>query len=131
MRTRDDQVAAIRSDQQFWRDLAAEVTPARYGEPGPMGEWTFGDMAGHLLGWRERTINRLDAFAHNRPDPPDPWPADLSGDPSDDPVNAWIHARHTGRSPEQLVAAYDASFDRLIEVLGTVPESRLTDPKAI
>ena len=25
-------------------------------EPGPMGEWTFKDLAAHLLGWRERTI---------------------------------------------------------------------------
>lgn len=131
MRTRAEQVAAIRADQQFWRDLAAEVTPARYAEPGPMGEWTFGDMAGHLLGWRERTINRLAAFAANEPDPPDPWPPFLAGDPSDDPVNAWIHAQHADRSPEQLVADYDATYDRLIDVLATVPDDRLTDPDAI
>ena len=55
MRTRAEQIAAIKADQQFWRDLAAEVGPDRYAEPGPMGEWSFGDMAGHLLGWRDRT----------------------------------------------------------------------------
>ena len=38
MRTRDEQFAGIRADQQFWRNLAAEVGPDRYAEPGPMGE---------------------------------------------------------------------------------------------
>jgi hypothetical protein len=62
MRTKAEQIAAIRTDQQFWRDLAAEVGPARYAEPGPMGAWSFGDLAWHLMGWRARTIARLEAF---------------------------------------------------------------------
>jgi mycothiol maleylpyruvate isomerase-like protein len=128
MRTRAEQIAAIKADQQFWRDLVAEVGPDRHAEPGPMGEWSFGDVAGHLLGWRNRTINRLDAFAKGQPDPPDPWPPFLAGDPSDDPVNAWIHAQHADTPPGQLVADYDASYDRLIDVLGEVPDARLTDP---
>ena len=40
MQTREEQTAVIKADQQFWRDLAAEVRPDRY-EPGPMGERTF------------------------------------------------------------------------------------------
>lgn len=63
MRTRAEQIADIKADQQFWRELAAEVGPDRYGEPGPMGAWSFGDMAGHLAGWRNRTIARLEALA--------------------------------------------------------------------
>ena len=52
MRTQAEQIAAIRADQEFWRALAAEVGPARYADPGPMGDWSFADMAGHLTGWR-------------------------------------------------------------------------------
>ena len=132
MRTRAEQITAIRADQQFWRDLAAEVTPARYAEPGPMGEWNFGDMAGHLAGWRNRTIARLDAVAHNKPDPAPPWPAafDTALD-DDDSINAWIHTRHAGRAPEHLVADYDASYDRLIAILESMPDETLTDPNAI
>jgi hypothetical protein len=63
MRTKAEQIAGIRADQQFWRDLAAEVGPDRYADPGPMGEWSFGDMAGHLVGWRNRTLLRLEAFS--------------------------------------------------------------------
>jgi mycothiol maleylpyruvate isomerase-like protein len=131
MRTRAEQIAAIRADQQFWRDLAAEVGPDRYGEPGPMGEWSFGDMAGHLLGWRNRTIARLAAAGRGEPAPPDPWPAELEETPSDDPINAWIHEHHAGRSPAELVDAYDASYDRLVSALDSVPDAVLTDPDAL
>jgi len=129
MRTKAEAVAALRADQQFWRDLAARVGPDRYAEPGPMGEWTFGDMAGHLVGWRNRTINRLDAFARGDPEPPNPWPAELDGD--DDSVNDWIHEQHAGQPPEQLVADYDASYDRIVAALERTPDAKLTDPDAI
>jgi uncharacterized protein (TIGR03083 family) len=132
MRTSAEQIAAIRVDQHFWRDLAAEVGPDRYAEPGPMGEWTFGDLAGHLLGWRNRTIRRLEALSRGEPDPPNPWPSELDGiEAGDDSINAWIHAQHAGRSPDQLVADYDASYDRLIAILESLPAATLTDPKLI
>jgi len=128
MRTRQDQIDALRADQRFWRELAAEVGPDRYAEPGPMGEWSFGDMAGHLLGWRNRSIGRLEAFSRGEAEPAPPWPSDLDGD---DPINDWIHARHADRSPEQLVADYDASYDRLIAALQSMPDDKLTDPAAL
>ncbi|HYN68647.1 MAG TPA: maleylpyruvate isomerase N-terminal domain-containing protein [Candidatus Eisenbacteria bacterium] len=128
MRTRTEQTEALRADQQYWRDLAAEVGPDRYAEPGPMGEWSFGDMAGHLLGWRNRTIRRLEAAARGEPEPPDPWPAELE---DDDVINDWIHEQHADRSPEQLVRDYDASYDRLITALESLPDEKLTDPNAM
>jgi hypothetical protein len=132
MRTRAEQIAAIRADQQFWRDLAAEVGPNRYAEPGPMGEWSFGDMAGHLLGWRNRTLARLEAFSRGEPDPPNPWPAELDdGDPTDVPINAWIHDHHADRSPAQLVGDYDASYDRLIVIIEAMSNDKLSNPGAI
>jgi mycothiol maleylpyruvate isomerase-like protein len=127
MQSKAQLIGGIREDQQFWRGLAAEVGPNRYAEPGPMGEWTFGDMAGHLLGWRERTIRRLEAAADGAPEPANPWPADLD---DDDIINDWIHDQHAGRPPEELVAAYDASYDRLVSALERIPEERLTDPAA-
>jgi Mycothiol maleylpyruvate isomerase N-terminal domain len=128
MRTRAEQIAAIRADQQFWRELAAEVGSDRYAEPGPMGEWSFGDMAGHLLGWRNRTIARLEAFSRDEPEPPDPWPADLE---EDDAINAWIRDRHADRSPDQLVEDHDASYDRLASIIEAMPDAKLMDPDAI
>jgi len=126
MRTKSQQIAAIRVDQQFWRDLAAEVGD-RSTEPGPMGEWSFADMAGHLVGWRNRTIARLEAASRGEPEPAPPWPSELD---DDDEINTWIHEQHGGRSPEQLIAEYDASYDRLIAAIEALPEEQLADPDA-
>ena len=130
MRTKADQISSIRADQRFWRELAAEVGPDRYAEPGPMGEWSFADMAGHLVGWRNHTIARLEAAGRGEPEPAAPWPSEIvdddrfSGPDLADPVtiNAWIHAQHAGRSPEQLVGDYDASYDRLIAAIEALPD---------
>lgn len=127
MRTRDEQTAVIKADQQFWRDLAAEVGPDRYDQPGAMGEWTFGDVAGHLLGWRDRTIARLEAAARGEPDP---IPDEPEGDAEVDAVNVTFRDNDAGRSPAELVEAYTDSYDRLIRALDALPESALHDPEA-
>lgn len=124
MRTQAEQIAELRADQEFWRALAAEVGPARYAEPGPMGEWSFADLAGHLTGWRERTINRVLAAGRGEPEPAPPWPLELDEADDVDGVNDWIRARHAGRSPEELVAEYDDSYDRLLAALEAVPADR-------
>ena len=127
MRTRAEQVEALRADQQFWRDLSAEVGPERYADPGPMGDWSFGDMAGHLLGWRNRTITRLEALGRGEPEPAPPWPPELE---DDEPINDWMRAQDAGRPPEELIAAYDASYDRLIAAIEALPDAMLADPDA-
>ena len=128
MQTRAEQIAGIRADQQFWRDLAAEVGPDRYGEPGPMGDWTFGDMAGHLLGWRNRTIARLEAAARGEPDP---IPFEPDTDDEIDAANVEMRDNDAGRPPAELVDAYTYSYDRLIRALEALPDSMLTDPTAL
>lgn len=127
MRTREEQRATIKADQQFWRDLAAEVGPDRYDEPGAMGQWTFGDVAGHLLGWRNRTIARLEAAARGEPDPIDDRE---EGEDQVDATNARFRAADAGKPAAELVAAYTDSYDRLIRALDALPESALTSSDA-
>jgi len=126
-KTKDELIESIRADQLFWRELVNEVGPARYDEPGPMGAWTFGDTAGHLLGWRDRTISRLEAAGRGEPEPAPPWPADLD---DDDIINDWIHEQHAGRAAADLVAEYDRSYDRLGAAIRAIPESTVEDPNA-
>lgn len=118
----------IDAERASWRDVVDAVGPARLHEPGPMGEWSFIDLAGHLLGWRERTILRLEAAANGAPEPPSPWPAELDGD--DDAVNDWMHARTAAQPPSEVLAQADASFDRLAAAIAELPDAALSDPAA-
>lgn len=119
-----DLAARVRADRESWREMVAAVGADRFEEPGPMGEWSFRDLAGHLLGWRERTIERLEAAARGEPDPPPPWPADLDGD---DEINDWIHERDRDRSTQELIDGYDASFERLAAAIEALPPQLATD----
>jgi hypothetical protein len=127
MMNRAELAAAIRADRKTWRDLCDAVGVHRMNEPGPMGEWTFGDMAGHLAAWRNKTIRRLECAARGEPDPGDPWPRDLE---DDDAVNEWFHRKDEGRSADEMVADYDSSFERLAAVIEALPEAAITDPNA-
>jgi len=119
-------VARVRESREGWRNLVAEVGD-RVDEPGPMGDWTLGDLAGHLLAWRNRTIARLEAAGRGEPEPPAPWPTDLEGD---DAINTWIRDQDRGRSAADMIDAYDASFDRFEAAVEALPAELLTDPNA-
>ena len=122
-------LARIADERRHWQDLVAEVGIDRLEEPGPMGEWSFKDLAAHLLGWRERTIARFEAAADGRPAPPPPWPAELEGE-DDDPVNEWIHQQHRNRPVEDVLRDVDRSYERLAAAVAALPEEQLTDPTA-
>lgn len=127
MPTRDEHRAGIKADQQFWRDLAAEVGADRYGEAGAMGDWSFGDVAGHLLAWRNRTIVRLEAAARGEPDP---IAFEPDTDEEVDAENVAMREADAGRAPAELVDAYTDSYDRLIRALDALPEASLRDGNA-
>jgi hypothetical protein len=129
--TPHEQIAAtIEREHAAWRALVDEVGRDRMDEPGPMGEWTFRDLAAHLLGWRERSIGRLRALGEGRGEPPEPWPSDIDDDDVD-AINAWMQDRMAGRSVDEVLAAVDASYDQLAAALGALPADVLTTPNGI
>lgn len=115
---------AIAAERVAWNDLVAAVGPERMAEPGPMGEWTFKDLAAHLTGWRLRTIERLEAAGRGEPEPPPPWPAALR---EDDEINDWIQAQADGRSADEVLAEADRSFLRLSAAVEALPAAALWD----
>jgi Mycothiol maleylpyruvate isomerase N-terminal domain len=122
-------IARIEAERAWWRDLVAEIGEDRMTEPGPMGDWTFKDLASHLLGWRERTIARLEAAAAGRGEPPNPWPAEL-GDEEDDPINDWIHERTRDRPLTDVLEDVDRSYERLANAVAALPDELVTSPDA-
>jgi hypothetical protein len=125
--TKQELVAAIRADREVWRSLAAEVGRDRMNEPGPMGQWTFKDLAGHLAGWRNWRSALLEAAARGKSTPSSPWPAAFR---EDDDINDWIREHDRDRSADDLVADYDRSFERLAAAIDALPEATLRDPRA-
>lgn len=123
MATKDELLARIGLEQALWRELVAEVGHERMERPGPMGEWSFKDLAAHLTGWRDRTIGRLEAGPGG--DPPPPWPSGLT---TDDEVNTWIYARHRDRPLLAVLDEADASFTRLAAAVEALPQADVTTP---
>jgi hypothetical protein len=126
-RTKEELIAEIRADRAFWRSLVDEVGRDRMDEPGPMGEWTFKDLAAHLAGWRNHRIAELEAAGRGEPLPPPPWPAELD---EDDDTNAWIYQHARNRSLDEVLADYDSTFERLAAALEAFPPETLADPDA-
>ena len=128
MNHRAELVAKCQRERQAWRDLVDEVGVDRMTEPGPMGPWSFKDVAAHLLGWRERTIARLEAAAAGREAPPPAWPSELQ---DDDAINDWIQARSDIRSVRDVLDDTDRSYGRLADAIAALPEQTVTSTDAL
>ena len=120
----------IRADRTFWRDLVAEVGRERMHEPGPMGEWSFKDVAAHLAAWRNYRIPAIEAVARGEPMPSPPWPTEFAEDDYD-AINAWFRERDSTRSLADVLDDYDRSFERLAAALEALPESVAHDPHGL
>jgi Mycothiol maleylpyruvate isomerase N-terminal domain len=119
----------VRADRTFWRGLVDEIGRERMNEPGPMGEWTFKDLAAHLAAWRNARIPMIEAIASGEALPPSPWPASMDGD--DDAINTWLQERDRERPLDDILDDYDRSFERLATAIEALPEDVARDPIAL
>jgi hypothetical protein len=115
---------AIAAERAAWNDLVSAVGPDRMEEPGPMGEWSFKDLAAHLTGWRRRSIARLEAAGRGEEEPPPPWPANLT---DVDDINDWIQAQAANQSVADILAAEDASYAGVSAAIQSLPADALWD----
>lgn len=118
-------LALVEREREAWEALLAEVGEARMLEPGPMGEWSFRDLAAHLTAWRSRTLARLEAAADGQPEPPPPWPDGMTGD---DEINAWFRERDRDKPLADVLAESRASSARLAAAVRRLPADELNDP---
>jgi uncharacterized protein (TIGR03083 family) len=123
---REDVVAQVDREREAWRSLVQEVGPDRMEEPGPMGDWSFKDLAAHLLAWRERTIARLEAAGGGPPATEAFWPAHVADD--DDSVNAWIHEQDRDRPAADVLRDVDQSYARMRAAIERLDEDVVVTP---
>lgn len=122
---KDRVLGRIEEERALWRHLVDQVGEDRMDEPGPMGDWSFKDLASHLLGWRNRSIGRYEAAAAGRPEPTPPWPAALE---DDDQINAWFHERDASRAARDVLEDVDQSYVRLARAIDSLPEEMVVEP---
>ncbi len=113
-----------------WEAIVAEVGDAGMDRPGAAGEWTFKDVAGHLNGCRERTVDRLEAAARDAAPPPPSWPDDLSDETEEgtEAINRWIYERDRDRPAADVLAEAREQFRRMREAVEAIPEETLVTP---
>ena len=119
---RADLVERAKAIRDRWQRLVADVGEERMQLPGPMGEWTFKDLASHLSAWRRRTIGRVVGAGRGVSPPPNPWPDELVvGEDEDDPINAWIYEQTRDLPLGDVLAESEASWDALIAGIEALP----------
>lgn len=122
---RAELVAQLNSEQEAWEQLLAQIGEGRMEQPGVAGAWSIKDVVAHLTAWRRRTVGRLEAVAHGRPEPVPPWPSELH---DDDEINAWFHARDRDKSVAETLAESRRVFEQLASAVEKLPEDSLDDP---
>lgn len=130
MMTKTGLLDQIDATERAWDDLAAEALRADPTRPGAMGEWSFVDVAGHLNGWRRRTVARLEAAANGTGSPPPPWPDGLNPETDDgvDAINRWIYEQYHGRPLADILAEAQDQWRRMRVATAAIPEADLTTP---
>jgi hypothetical protein len=123
-----EMLAAIARERADWEALLAAIGEERMEQPGFAGDWTFKDVAAHLSGWRQRTLERLDAAARGAPEPPPPWPAELTESETDDEINEWIYAKNRDRPLADTLEESRNSYQRLADAIASFTEEELNDP---
>ena len=123
---RSELVQQMNSEQQAWETLLADIGEERMEEAGVAGAWSIKDVVAHLTAWRRRTVGRLEAVAHGRPEPAHQWPAELH---EDDEINAWFHERDRDKSVRQTLAESRRVFEQLVSAIEKIPEDSLDHPE--
>jgi hypothetical protein len=120
-----DLLAELKSENEAWEGLLADIGADRMEEPGVAGAWSIKDIVAHLAAWRRRTVGRIEAVANGQPEPAPSWPAELH---EDDEINAWFHARDRAKSVRDVLAESRGVFQQLVSAVAKLPEDAVSDP---
>ena len=125
-----DWIDQIERARETWEEIVSKVGEARMDRPGATGDWTFKDVAGHLNGWRERTVDRLEAAARHETPPPPPWPDGLSDETDDgtEAINRWFYQRNRDQPAAAILAESREQFRRMRAAVDAIPEDVLLTP---
>lgn len=125
-----DWIAELEAVRKSWRDTISEINESDLDRPGTIGEFSFKNIACHLNGWRELTVDRLEAAARNVEPPPFPWPDGMSEatDAGTDEINHYFQERTRDLPVADVLALSNEQFERMQTALATISEDDLLTP---
>ena len=123
--TREEALAGFDAARREHQQFLASIPRERMTEPGATGHWSVKDVIAHVRAWRGRSLDRLEAAAAGKPEPPPPWPSELQ---EDDDINAWFYEQHRDAPLDSVLAEWGSSFDRLRAVFVALPDEAMNDP---
>lgn len=129
MMNKSQLLTRIEEERVFWERLLAEVGEARMEQQGATGDWTFKDVAAHLVMWRQRTIAQLEAAHRHQPPTPPLWPAFLDEEKEAEQINQWIYLTNQDRPLSDILNESRRQFQQLAALVEALPEQDLMDPK--
>jgi hypothetical protein len=123
--TKAELIRDLHEENRQWEALLADIGAKRMEEPIAPGQWSIKDIVAHIAGWRRRTVARLRAAARGEGEPPTPWPAHL---PTDDEINAWLHAASRDLPVSEVLRESRQVFDDMMAAVEALPEEGLLEP---
>jgi hypothetical protein len=123
-------LARMDQAQQTWESIVNEAGAEGLDRPGAAGDWTLKDVAGHLNGWRARTIARLEAAARDEEPAANIWPSELSDETEEgvDQINEWLYAHYRDEPADAILGESREQFGRMRAAVEALSEEDLNTP---
>lgn len=125
----EDSLNALREEYNRWEALIGSLNEEQLCAPLLSNRHSIKDELGHLHGWQQISIARMQA-AHSNTEPvlPD-WLAGGAPEEEDrtDDYNARIHAIYQDQPWAQVYQQWSAGFQRFLQLAETLPEQDLLD----
>jgi hypothetical protein len=92
--------------------------------PGVNGNWSIKDHIAHLLAWQDHLQELLQAVLDGKKEPPKPE-QEFS---TVDEINEYIYQKHKDRSLAEVLAAFRASYQRVLSTVQALSQESLNAP---
>ena len=112
----------LEAERSRWKELLARAGEDRMSLPGVEGKWTLKDIVAHVTAYERGLVEWLEAAAAG-----ELAEFPLLDHPDLDYRNVQIYLASRDLSVQEVLDASERVFDRLLELVGELPEQELTD----
>jgi len=116
---RAELLRSSRAAHERLEELLATFSDEEMTRPGATEDWAIKDHLVHLTWWEQRVILILSGAA-------DPIEAIPNSQEGDDTINSHVHEQNQQRSLADVRAAFDRSYQEMMDVIATAPDDVLS-----